>query len=517
MARRLTAENALRTHHAWFAALEAAGIATFDWYPADHRLVWSREFETLYGFTVGSYDGSYAAWFDRVHPDDRARSIEQVETALRTGTLSMDYRVIWPDGSVHWLECRAQTYFDSQRKPVHMVGVVVETTRLMRSEAALRSSEASFALAFQSSPDAIAISRRLDGRLIDVNDRWQKMFGYDRAQAIGRAPSDLGIYLRDDDRRQLWAEVDAHDGVQSFEFDARTSSGDIRRAMIAIQPVNLGGESCLVTIIRDVTEQRRAESRVEEQHQQLAHLNRVVTLAALSGALAHELQQPLTAILANAYAAERLLAREPLDVAELRDITRDIRMSNERASEVVERLRALMQRRPSTMATVYANQLVEEVVEIARRDLQRRSVSVNIRPDPTNPALLGDAVQIHQVLLNLVLNACDAMAEIDPSVRQLTMTTSGIGTTTVEFAVIDRGHGISAANMPRLFEPFFTSKENGLGLGLAISRTIVDAHGGRLWAENNVDGGATFRLALRRAGSPAFTISPVSNPAVAST
>ena len=496
-ARRATAEDVLRAHQDRFAALQAAGIATFEWVPGAPS-VWSPELESLYGFAPGEYDGTYETWLARLHPDDREGANAELARALETGTLFASFRTVWPDESVHWLECRGRVRHDDEGRPVRITGVTLDATRLNRSEAALRYSDENFARAFRSSPDAIAISRRSDGRLIDVNDRWIEMFGYDRSTAVGHAPAELGIYVRDEDRQRMWAEVDAHGRVRSFEFDARAKDGNVRRAVMAVERVPLGGEPCFVTIVRDVTEQRRVEAQVEEQRQQLMHLNRVVTLSALSGALAHELQQPLTAILANAQAAERMLARQPLDVDELRQIVRDISRSDKRASDVIVRLKTLMQRRPADMAAVDANHLLEEVMEIARRDLGRRSISVHVHEDPSQPMLLGDSVQVQQVLLNLVLNACDAMADVERDKRHLWLACSTPESGLVQLSVIDNGAGIAQGGMAHLFEPFFTSKEDGLGLGLAISRTIVDAHGGRLWAENNNGGGATFHLALRR-------------------
>ncbi len=241
----------------------------------------------------------------------------------------------------------------------------------------------------------------------------------------------------------------------------------------------------------DVTERRRARAEVEEQRRQLAHLGRVAMLGELSGALAHELNQPLSAILANAAAAQRYLAKDPPHLDEVQEILQDIVHDDRRASAVINRLRSLLKKGELRLARLDLNEVVADVLVLVHSDLIERRVTLETNLSPGLPAVLGDRVQAQQVLLNLILNASDAMAHNDPQERVVTIATTVRDRHPV-LSIADRGAGIPDEIMDRMFEPFFTSKEHGMGLGLAICRSIMRAHGGRLWATNNDGPGATL-------------------------
>ena len=242
-------------------------------------------------------------------------------------------------------------------------------------------------------------------------------------------------------------------------------------------------------------ERRRAELEAREQRRELAHLTRVAMLGQLSGALAHELNQPLTAILSNAQAAQRLLAREPVDLAEVRDALREIAEEDLRAGAVIQRLRAMLRKDSWTLEPLDLGQLLGEVLALAHSDLVTRNVQVVTLLAPRLPPVRGDRVQLQQVLLNLILNAAEAMTATPSGERRLTLSTAREGDG-VHVAIEDRGAGIPPGILDRVFEPFFTTKEHGLGLGLPISRSIVAEHGGHLWAAPGEDGGTTFHVLL---------------------
>jgi C4-dicarboxylate-specific signal transduction histidine kinase len=213
--------------------------------------------------------------------------------------------------------------------------------------------------------------------------------------------------------------------------------------------------------------------------------------------LAHELNQPLAAILANARAAQRMLARDDVDQAEIDAILSDIVADDRRAGAVIQRVRALIRKEETEMQPVMPNDLVLDVLELAHSDLIQRSVTVTTRLSPKVPEVQADRVQLQQVLLNLIVNACDAMVDNPPSHRLLAVTTAVTGAGgAIRISVADNGTGITLEPIDAVFQPFVTSKQQGLGLGLAICRSIVDAHGGRMWAVNNSGVGATFHVAL---------------------
>jgi C4-dicarboxylate-specific signal transduction histidine kinase len=221
----------------------------------------------------------------------------------------------------------------------------------------------------------------------------------------------------------------------------------------------------------------------------------VATLGELSGALAHELSQPLTAVLTNAQAARHFLDRDQLDVGQLRGALDDIIKNVKRAGTVIDRLRALLRKGESPRQPVDVSEVAREVIDLAYGELVSRRVSVKSVFTSAVPPVLGDRVQLQQVVLNLVLNACDAMNTEHAADRLIVLSTRA-DDGFVELAVSDHGLGIPDGQLERVFEPFVTFREHGLGLGLAITRSIVTAHGGSISAENNDGGGATFRCRL---------------------
>jgi len=212
--------------------------------------------------------------------------------------------------------------------------------------------------------------------------------------------------------------------------------------------------------------------------------------------IAHEINQPLTSILGNASAGlRRLPAHAGADAKELREIFGDIRDQGRRAGEVIERVRALAGKRPLERQALDMNEVAGEIVTLVRGEARRRGVTVRTELVPSLPAIGADRVSLQQVMLNLVLNGMDAMDQQQAEERRLIVRTRQLADT-VEVAVSDTGHGIPADRLPRLFDAFFTTKKEGLGLGLAIARSIVEAHGGRIWAEDDDGRGATFRMTL---------------------
>jgi PAS domain S-box-containing protein len=382
--------------------------------------------------------------------------------------------------------------------PLLLLSAVLEERGKARE--ALEQSEKRSVQIFRSSPFPIAIVRQSDQTIVDVNDRWEAMFGITRPEAFGRTTADLHVYVNDSERRAFLDALSAHGVVWDKEADVRDSAGRVRHAVLSADTAIIGGEACIITIVRDITERRRAEREAEEQRQQLTHLSRVAMLGELSGALAHELNQPLTAILSNAQAAQHLLASERIDPGELREILRDIADEDRRAGAVIGRLRALFKKGETHFQPLDVNELVNDVLHLASGDLASRSIESVMHLTTELPPVRGDRIQLQQVLLNLVMNACEAMDASGSGERTLIIRTGRAEDGSVLVSVSDSGPGVPADRVDRLFEPFFTTKQKGLGLGLSISRSIVSAHGARLWAENNPDHGATFHLALPATG-----------------
>jgi len=332
-------------------------------------------------------------------------------------------------------------------------------------------------------------------RIVEINDRWELLFGFRRSEAIGSTIDDLSIYASRAESDDVSGCIAAQGFIREFELDLRRKNGVTLRAVLAAETVTVDGQPCLIMMVRDITERRRAERELEVQRHELAHLGRVALLGELSGAVAHELNQPLAAILTNARVAQRMMANGKPDEAMLREILEDMVADSLRAGSVIHRVRGLIRKDDAIRQLVNANEVVAEVLELAHSDLIRRGVIVATDLATSIPEVSADRVQLQQVLLNLIVNACDAMADNAPRDRTLTVSTAEEAST-IRISVTDRGPGVAAGLIDAVFEPFVTSKPQGLGLGLAICRSIIGAHGGRIWAANNSGRGATFSFVL---------------------
>jgi signal transduction histidine kinase len=252
---------------------------------------------------------------------------------------------------------------------------------------------------------------------------------------------------------------------------------------------------CLVAIL--VEQKRQAEAETQKQRAELALVSRVSTMGQLASALAHEINQPLCAILRNAEAGELILKQAQPDYEEIRAIFSDIRADDKRAGEVIERMRSLLKRRQLGIEPLSVQTLLEQVAVLMRPELRLRHITLRVDLPANLPPIGGDRVHLQQVLINLLMNGADSMSDAPAGQRQLEIRAILAADGLVEVAVRDNGHGIPEDKLDGLFEPFFTTKPNGMGMGLAISKTIIESHGGRIWARNNSEGGATVRFTLK--------------------
>ena len=364
-----------------------------------------------------------------------------------------------------------------------------------RAHQALRASEARNRAMLRAIPDWMFLTT-VDGVFLDYHARDSSRLYAAPSTFMGKSvaevlPPPIGEMLI-----QAFARVSASDEPEQLEY---VMGAEESQRFFEAYIVRCDGDKIL-SIVKDITDRKRAELDTEAQRRELAHLSRVATLGELTGALAHELSQPLTAVLSNAQAAWHLLHREPRDEGELRAAIEDVIRNNKRAGAVIDRLRALLRKESTPFQPVDVNDVVRDVVDLAHSEILSRRISLTSRLTSAVTRVQGDRIQLQQVLLNLVLNACDAMSESESSQRQLVLATELIDGH-VQLAVSDGGPGIPENQLERVFEPFVTFRPQGLGLGLAISRSIVSDHGGSIRAENNADGGATFRCLLPVAAS----------------
>jgi len=284
------------------------------------------------------------------------------------------------------------------------------------------------------------------------------------------------------------------DGVIRYRPD--TLWDEHRNLILISLAVFLAQAATIVGLLAQRKQRRRAEAEILNQRTELAHVTRVSTMGQLTSALAHELNQPLGAILRNAEAAEIFLQKEEPDLEEIRAILADIRKDDQRAGSVIDRMRSLLKRGSLELKTLDLGELLNETIALAGSDARARQVNLNLQIPAKLPAVRGDRVHLQQVLLNLILNGMDAMVDVVKTGRLLIVRAEISKDGNVEIAVSDYGTGIAADKLERLFEPFFTTKPNGMGMGLAISQTIIKAHGGKIWGGNNATCGAAFKFAL---------------------
>lgn len=407
-----------------------------------------------------------------------------------------------PAGSV--VMFRSPGLWETHRKPL-LVGLVVIGVQtalillLLAARRRVREAHANLRLAADAAEMGLW-HRNPATQEFDASPKWRSIFGLPPTGRI--TIYDVLERLPAEDKAKVEQAIgDAAGAGRSFSIEHRVILPDGRERWISSHgKVDRGTNGQALEVrgaSRDITVRRQATLEVDQHRQQLAHLSRVASLGVLSGSLAHELNQPLGIILSNAQAAQDLLSAEQPDLAELRDILADIVSEDRRAGDVIKRLRAMLRRGEVSPQLIDVNANVQEVLRLARSDLIARGVLVQCDFVDPLPKILADRVQLQQVILNLIINACDAMIANAPAERVLAITTTTDGAE-VRVAVRDRGVGLPE-DVEALFQPFHTTKADGLGMGLAICRMLTAAYGGRLWAESNPVQGATFHLALNRA------------------
>lgn len=337
----------------------------------------------------------------------------------------------------------------------------------------------------------------MDGRILEANDALLRMLGYDRNDIASNAlrwtdltPPDW----RERDAR-LVQELRISGALPPFEKEFYRKDGSRVLVLLGCAAFEEGGNEC-VSFVLDLTERKRAEEALQQAQAELAHVTRVTTLNALTASIAHEVNQPLTAIVTNANAALRWLARQPPELAEVRETLDQIVQDGHRAGAVIGGMRALLKKTVGAAAPLDMNALIEDTIGLIRGEVGRHHIALQTDLAPDLPPVVGDRVQLQQVLLNLSMNSIEAMKAVADRPRELRIRSSVDPSGAVLVAVQDAGTGLAPDDLERVFKTFFTTKAEGLGMGLAICRLIVEAHGGRLWASSNQPCGAVFQFTL---------------------
>ena len=355
---------------------------------------------------------------------------------------------------------------------------------------ALRESEELHRVTLSQISDAVFLTDDV-GTFTFICPNVNVIFGYvpDEVRSLGRIAALLGENLFDRN------ELDARGEITNIERDIRSKTGDERHLLIHVKSVSIKDSRILYTC-RDVTERSRTQDALREARLELAHASRLALAGQLTGSIAHEVAQPLTAIIANADAGLLTIRKGSENlVEELHDILKDIRSEAWLATDVMRRLRALVRKQEGKRQRIDLSELTRETLRLIKSEIQRRKVTLTTELELAPLPVEADRVQLQQVLLNLVFNAMEAMDGADEAGRQLVVRTQSLGNQ-IEISVADSGHGIPPGQLQAIFEPFVTTKSDGLGLGLVIARSIVNEHLGTIEAENRAGRGAVFRVRL---------------------
>ncbi len=499
-------EQQLRESHQRFQLIASATRESiWDWDLRENRL-WQNE---AYLEIFGKYDATLETpvewWRRRIHPDDREQIMDIIPRASVDGGHQwvLEYRLERLDGTYAYVYDRGFVIFDAEQRPVRMVGSIIDITELKTAEAKLRESEERFRLAAKATRDAIwdwDCSRDYVWR----SKGFQNLFGYE-ADDIEPTFSWWIDRIHSDDRERVVAQLpDLKRGTSqqcAFEYRFRRADGSyadvIDRGFVML---NAEGEPIrMVGSIMDVSERRRSETLAHMHQAELAHRSRISTMGEIATGIAHELNQPLTAISNYAESCARALAAgERGSQEKVLGWIEKISNNTHRAAKMIRRLRSFTRKSEPKKLIVDANEIVAETIDLLEAETRLKGFRVRWRSQEPMPVRV-DRIQVEQVLVNLVHNAYEAMSANQGDDRVVTLGLQQLGER-VQISVSDRGEGIAQDNLERVFDAFFTSKANGVGIGLAISRSIVEDHGGRLWVEPNPERGVTFRFTLPLCG-----------------
>jgi PAS domain S-box-containing protein len=346
---------------------------------------------------------------------------------------------------------------------------------------------------FERAPDGICIVGR-DYRYWRSNPVYARGWGIAAERIVGMHVSELlGADAFD---RTLRPKLDRCFGGEEVEFEWLSESRGQRYLAVAYSPLRWGSEEVEAALViqRDLTDCMRASEALREVQAELAHVNRVATMGQLTASIAHEVSQPIAATVIDAQAAQRWLAAQPPDLGEVRRALERIVKSGNRAGDVIGRIRALMTKAPPRKDRLDINEAIREVIVLTRSEATKNGVLVQTQLVERLPPIEGDRVQLQQVILNLIINAIEATSGVGEGARELLIATGNAETGGVFVAVRDSGPGLKPADLEHVFDAFYTTKSGGMGMGLAICRSIIEARGGRVWATPNSPRGAIFQF-----------------------
>jgi PAS domain S-box-containing protein len=508
---RKRAEEVLRDSEAKLQ--KAQRIAHFGWWERDFstaHVTLSDEVCRIFGLQPVDLPEWHGRWLKLIHPEDRPRAAEAAAAALLPGgpRYDVEYRLVRPDGTERIVHSQGDVTWDESGRPLRQFGVLQDITELRQAEKELRASEE----ALRRRETYLAEAQRLShtGTLafnatapVYWSQESYRIWGLDPQQGLPDRETVLQR-IHPDDRERVNVKIEeALRQKRDFilEFRIVLPDGTVKYIESTGHPL-LSADGELVEMVAthvDVTERKRAQEeheRLRQLESDLAHLNRLSMMGELTASLAHEILHPIATARNNARAAIRFLDMSPPNMAEVREALGCIVRDADRGKDIVDRIRDHIKKSPPRNERFDINEAIEEVIEMVRASIDKNRVSVRSRLAAGLTSVWGDRVQLQQVVLNLVLNAVEAMGSVEERERTLVIRTEQMQPGGVLIAVHDSGAGIDPQHLQRVFDPFYTTKDSGLGMGPSICRSIIDAHGGRLWVDANEPRGTVFQFTL---------------------
>jgi PAS domain S-box-containing protein len=453
----------------------------------------SEEWYRIYGFDPENGPPAFEECRQRTHPEDRAKWQGAIDRAMaEKSEYEVEFRILLPDGSVKHIHTVGHPVLNASGDLVQFVGSSTDITERKWAEQATRL----LAAIVESSHDAI-VSKSLNGVISSWNKGAERLFGYAAEEAVGQNITLIIPPERRHEERTIVEQLTRGERVDHFETVRMRKDGSLLDVSLTISPMKdaSGRVVGASKLARDITERKRAEEALRQAQTDLAHASRLTTMGEFTASLAHEVKQPIAAAVTDANTCVRWITRDEPDLKEAREAAWRIVKDTERAAEIINRVRLLFKKGTPQRELVDVNEVAREMIVLLGDEASRHSISVRTELAEDLPHVIGDRVQLQQVLMNLIVNGVDAMHDVDGP-RELIIKSQPAENNELLLSVSDTGVGLPRHQADQIFNAFFTTKTHGTGMGLRISRSIIESHGGRLWAADNSPRGASFCFTL---------------------
>jgi PAS domain S-box-containing protein len=453
----------------------------------------SEEWYRIYGFDPENGPPAFEERRQRTHPEDRAKWQGAINRAIaEKSEYEAEFRILLPDGSVKHIHTVGHPVLNASGDLVQFVGSSTDITERKGAEQATRL----LAAIVESSHDAI-VSKSLNGVITSWNKGAERLFGYAAEEAVGQNITLIIPPERRDEERTIVEQLTRGERIDHFETVRMRKDGSLLDVSLTISPMKdaSGRVVGASKLARDITERKRAEEALRQAQTDLAHASRLTTMGEFTASLAHEVKQPIAAAVTDANTCVRWITRDEPDLKEAREAAWRIVKDAERAAEIINRVRLLFKKGTPQRELLDVNEVAREMIVLLGDEASRHSISVRTELAEDLPHVTGDRVQLQQVLMNLIMNGVDAMNDVDGP-RELIVKSQPAKNNELLLSVSDTGVGLPRHQADQIFNAFFTTKPHGTGMGLRISRSIIESHGGRLWAADNSPRGASFCFTL---------------------